>query len=288
MTTLAALLELARPKHWVKNVFVLMPVPFALADGATLDPWSFVLGLVGFCLGNSAVYAFNDVCDAELDRSHPTKHDRPVASKRISVKLALLFSAGLTAAGLLLTILSGRLETTGILVIYVLLNMLYSLWGKHVPLMDVFLLSTGFVLRVLLGCALLEVAASSWLLLCSSGLALFLALAKRRADVVMGLGREQRPSLTGYNLPYLDQAIGITCAMTLMAYALYCMEAAVMIPGREFATLPFVVFGVFDYLRICQVEQKGDSPVDLLLSSPTIMLCGTGWIVAAIWSVGPF
>ena len=284
--SLSALLELARPKDWVKNVFVLMPVPFALADGATLDPPSFVLGIAGFCLGNSSVYAFNDAFDLELDRNHATKCFRPVAAGRISVAQALVFSAVLLAAGLLLTNLSGQIEATGILVVYALLNVIYSVWGKHVPLIDVFLLSSGFILRVLLGCALLGVAASSWLLLCSSGLALFLALAKRRADLAMGLDGEHRPSLSGYNLPYLDQAIGITSAMTLMAYALYCIEAAVLIPGREFATLPFVVFGVFDYLRICHVEQTGGSPVDLLLSSPAIMTCGLGWIMATFWSVG--
>ena len=283
---LSALLELARPKDWVKNVFVLMPVPFALADGAVLDLGRFALGVAGFCLGNSAVYAFNDTFDRELDRNHATKRLRPVASGRVSVPSALVFSAVLLGVGLVLTTLSGSLQAIGILVVYALLNLIYSVWGKHIPLVDVFLLSAGFVLRVLLGCALLDVAASSWLLLCSSGLALFLALAKRRADLVMGLDGDHRPSLTGYNLPYLDQAIGITSAMTLMAYALYCMEATVLIPGREFATLPFVVFGVFDYLRICHVKQTGGSPVDLLLSSPTIMASGVGWIMATIWSVG--
>jgi 4-hydroxybenzoate polyprenyltransferase len=211
---------------------------------------------------------------------------RPVASGRVSVVQALLFSAVALSLGLLLMTLSGHAEATTILVVYAMLNGLYCVWGKHVPLIDVFLLSTGFVLRVLLGCALLDVVASSWLLLCSSGLALFLALAKRRADLVVGLDDTHRPSLSGYSLPYLDQAISITSAMTLMAYALYCMEAAILVPGREFATLPFVLFGVFDYLRICHLNQTGGSPVDLLLSSPTIIACGAGWAIATLWSVG--
>lgn len=282
---LTALIELARPKHWVKNVFVLMPVPFALADGATLDPRSFALGIAGFCLGNSAVYAFNDAFDAERDRKHDTKRLRPVASGRVSVKSALVFSAVLLAAGLLLGMLSGQAEAIVILVSYASLNLLYSAWGKHIALIDVFLLSSGFLLRVLLGCALLDVIASSWLLLCSSGLALFLALAKRRSDLAKGLDDEHRPSLSGYNLPFLDQAMGITSAMTLMAYALYCLEATVLISGREFATLPFVVFGVLDYLRICHVKELGGSPVDLIMSSPTILLTGVGWIMATLWSV---
>lgn len=282
---LSALFELARPKHWVKNVFVFMPVPFALAAGAILDPRSFIFGVAGFCLGNSAVYAFNDAFDAERDRKHETKRLRPVASGRVSVTLALIFSAALLVGGFLLTSFSGREEAIVILAAYVFLNVIYSWWGKHIALVDVFLLSSGFVLRVLLGCALLGVMASSWLLLCSSGLALFLALAKRRADLTKGLGGEHRPSLRGYDLPYLDQAMGITAAMTLMSYALYCMEATVLIPGREFATLPFVVFGVLDYLRICHVRKTGGSPVDLLLSSPTIMACGAGWVASTLWSV---
>lgn len=284
---LSALLELARPKHWVKNVFVFMPVPFVIASGATLNPLSFALGVAGFCLGNSAVYAFNDAFDAERDRKHETKRLRPVASGRVRVRVAVLFSALLFSCGLILMNLTGLDEPIVILVVYGLLNVIYSWWGKHVALVDVFLLSTGFVLRVLLGCALLGVSPSSWLLLCSTGLALFLSLAKRRADLAKGLDSEHRPSLSGYSLSFLDQAMGITSAMTLMAYALYCMEATVLIPGREFATLPFVVFGVLDYLRLCHVKQAGDSPVDLLLSSPSMMVCSVGWIIATLWSVLP-
>lgn len=282
---LSDLIELARPKHWVKNVFVLMPIPFAIADGAELDPISFAFGVAGFCLASSAVYAFNDAYDAEADRMHDTKCERPVASGRVSFSAALIYSAALFSGALCLGLASGRREAPIIMAIYAGINIVYSWWGKHIALVDVFLLSSGFVLRVLLGCALLEVVASSWLLLVSSGLALFLALAKRRADLAKGLGDEHRPSLSGYSLPFLDQAIGITSALTVMAYALYCMEAAVLVPGREFATLPFVAFGVLDYLRVCHIKRTGGSPVDLILSSPPIMACGVGWILATIWSV---
>lgn len=285
LPTLSALLELSRPKHWVKNIFVFMPIPFAVADGATFHPLSFALGVAGFCLASSAVYAFNDAYDAEADRMHETKCRRPVAAGRVSFAAALVFSAVMLGTALLFAVLSECSEAPVILAIYALFNVIYSWWGRHVALVDVFLLSSGYVLRVLLGCALLGVVSSSWLLLVSSGLAMFLALAKRRADLVKDLGDQHRVSLSGYNLLFLDQAIGITSAMTVMAYALYCMEAAVLIPGREFATLPFVAFGIFDYLRICHVKQTGDSPVDLLLSSPTIMVCGVGWIMATLWSV---
>jgi 4-hydroxybenzoate polyprenyltransferase len=164
----------------------------------------------------------------------------------------------------------------------------YSLGAKHVPLLDVFLLSSGYVLRVLLGCSLIAVRPSNWLLLCSTALALFLALAKRRADLGRGLSTDSRPSLAGYSLAFLDLAIGISASMTIVGYALYCMEARVLVPGREFATLPFVLFGVLDYLRVSMLSDRGGAPLELILSSPALLGCGLGWAVSALWSVGLF
>ncbi len=283
------LLELSRPKHWIKNVFVFMPLPFALASGAArIEPSKLVLGLLGFCLANSAVYAFNDAHDAERDRLHPKKRHRPVASGRVSVARATSWSFALAVAGAALTYLSGSPTALAILAVYVVLNVFYCLRGKHVPLLDVFLLSSGFVLRVLLGCALVEVAPSNWLLLCSSALALFLALAKRWGDLAKGLDADHRPSLAGYNREFLHQAMGIMTATTLISYALYCMEGEVLLSGREFASLPFVVFGVLEYLRLVHVREYGGSPVETLLSSPALILCGVGWTVATIWAVSLF
>ena len=285
MGKLVSLIALARPKHWAKNAFVFMPVPFGLASGGTLQPLSFALGLLGFCLANSAVYAFNDAQDAEQDRLHPKKKHRPVASGRVSVGQARVWSLILLATGTMLAALSGSVAAVAIVLVYAAFNALYSLGGKNVALLDVFILSSGFVLRVLLGCALIHVAPSSWLLLCSSALALFLALAKRRGDLIRGLNADHRPSLAGYNIDFLDQAMGITAAITLIAYALYTMEAEVLIPGREFVSLPFVVFGVLDYLRVAHVKNKGGSPVDLILSSPALIICGLGWALATYWSI---
>ena len=116
-------------------------------------------------------------------------------------------------------------------------------------------------------------------------LALFIALAKRRADLVKGLGGDHRPALDGYNESFLDQAIGISAGMTIFGYALYSMEAAVLLPSRKFAALPFVVFGVLDYLRIAHVNRGGGSPVDMVLRSPKMWLCGVGWLAATLWSL---
>lgn len=283
------LIKLARPKDWIKNLFILMPVPFAVASGGQLDPGRFGLGLIGFCLANSAVYALNDLLDAERDARHPKKKNRPIAAGRISKPVAAVFSIGLVATGAVLEHLTGSGHALVILLVYYVLNFIYSFGGKHVALLDVFLLSSGFLLRVLLGCALVNVPASNWLLLCSSALALFLALAKRLGDLTKGLDQNHRPSLAGYNRSFLDQAMGIMSGVTLISYALYCLEAEVLLEGREFATMPFVLFGVLEYLRIAHVsEGETGSPVDLLLSSPKILLTGVGWAAATLWSVRSF
>jgi len=279
------LIELSRPKHWVKNVFVFLPVPFALASGAHMDVLKFAFGLFSFCIAASAVYAFNDAQDAERDRAHEDKRTRPVASGRISKPVAYCWSALLAAGGAGLAYATRSDEVLLLYGLYLSVNVVYSTGAKHVPLLDVFLISAMYVMRALLGCALLDVVPSHWMLLCSYALALFVALAKRRADVVKGLGSEHRPALQGYNEAFLDQAIGISAALTIIGYALYSMEATVLLPGRKFAALPFVVFGVLDYLRIAHVRSGGGSPVDMLLRSPTMLLTGVGWLISTIWSL---
>lgn len=281
----AAYIKLARPRHWVKNVFILMPVPHSLASTGVLDPTVLLLGIAGFCLANSGIYALNDAHDAEQDRLHESKKTRPIAAGRISPQAGRLFGALLLMGALALAWATGRPDAIWVTVAYILINIVYSFWARSIALLDVFLLSSGFVLRVLLGCVLVQVTASNWLLLCSSTLALFLGLAKRRGDVVAGLDDTHRPSLSGYNLSFLDQAIGVTSGMAIVAYALYCMESKVLVHGREFATLPFVVFGVFEYLRIVHVDNQGGSPVDIILKNRILQLCGVGWVFATFWSL---
>ncbi len=278
--------RLARPKDWTKNVFVLMPMPFALAAGGTLDVPSFLLGVGGFSLVTSAVYAVNDAMDAERDRAHEKKRTRPVAAGRISPSAAFAFAFALLCAGTGLAVLSGAATALFVIAAYVAKELLYQLGLKHVPLVDVFLLSSGFVLRVVLGAELLGTSPSNWLLLCSSTLALFISLAKRRGELARGMDGAHRPSLSGYTLAYLDQAMAVSAGMILIGYALYCMDAQVLLPRREFASLPFVVFGVLEYLRLAQVRGEGSSPVDLLFESPALVVCGVGWMLASLWSVG--
>lgn len=278
--------KLARPRDWAKNVFVLMPVPFALAAGGVLHVGLFVLGLVALSLVSSAVYALNDTMDAERDRLHEKKRLRPVASGRVSKTAALTFAALLLVAGAVCAALTHVAAVMVVIGAYVGKELLYQFGLKHVPLVDVFLLSAGFVLRVILGAELVGTDPSNWLLLCSSTLALFISLAKRRSELARGMDGAHRPALAGYTVPYLDQAMTVTAGMVLIAYALYCIEAKVLLHGREFASLPFVVFGTLEYLRLVQVRGEGGSPIDLLFASPALVACGFGWTVASFWSVG--
>src|SRR5262245_5619460 len=286
MSRIFDFIRLARPRDWLKNVFVLMPIPFALAAGGHFTLVPFLLGVASLSLVSSAVYALNDTMDAERDRLHAKKKNRPVASGRISKLEALMFGAVLLAVGVTAAVASDVPAAGLVIAAYIAKELGYQLGLKHVPLVDVFLLSTGFVLRVVLGAELVGTNPSNWLLLCSSTLALFISLAKRRSELARGMDAAHRPSLAGYTVSYLDQAMAVSAGLVLIGYALYCMDAQVLLAGREFASLPFVVFGVLEYLRLAQVRNEGDSPIDLLFASPALVVCGLGWTLASLWSVG--
>ena len=282
------LIQLARPKHWIKNSFILLPIPFAIADGARID-WTVLVGGIGaFCLLASTVYVFNDIRDAEADRLNPAKQARPIASGRVSIPAAYALGAGLLAVGIGLVWLTGTPGVWLLVGIYLTANVAYSLGAKHVPLLDVFILASGFLIRVLVGCALVAAVPSSWLLLCSSSLALFLAFAKRRADLAAGVSLDHRPSLAGYSVRYLDQAMGICAGIALVTYALYSQEAKFFVEGREMASLVFVTFGILDYLRLAYTQNAGGSPVEMVFRSLSLQLCVLGWLVATAWSLGVF
>jgi len=277
---------LARPRHWTKNVFVLMPLPHALAGGGSFDLLPYMAGVTGFSVVTSAVYVFNDCRDAARDRRHPTKRERPVAAGRITPRAGALFGLLLLAIGLTLCWWSGRPMVLELTLTYLAINLFYSFWGRAIPVIDVFLLASGFVIRVILGCALVYAVASLWLLLCSSTLALFMTFAKRRNDLLTGVDGDHRASLDGYDVTFLEQAMAITATLALMAYAIFCMESSVLVDGRQFASLPFVAFGVLEYLRRVRIAGDGGSPVDLLLGSRALQACGVGWVLATVWSLG--
>lgn len=286
MSAARAWIELVRLPDWVKGVFILAPLPFAWAAGARLDAPRIALGVLGFSLCASGAYAFNDVRDAAADRAHPRKRERPVARGAISPGAARTASALLLLAGLALSLGAGGAAVALFAALYVGQALVYSLGAKNVALLDVFLLASGFVLRVLAGCALAGVVASAWLLACSSALALFLAFAKRRADLVAGLGEEVRGALAGYSVPFLDLFMTQSAGVALLAYALYCIEARVMVEGRELAGVPFVAFGILEYARRAFADGAGAFPLEDLLRSARMWLAGLGYLAATAWSLG--
>jgi 4-hydroxybenzoate polyprenyltransferase len=284
--TLYNLIKLARPEHWVKSVFILLPVPFGVAAGAHLDVGSFLLGLFGMCLVSSAVYVVNDVLDAASDRLHTQKRKRPVASGELAPALAMVESLVLMGAGLICCWLADRPKVLLLVVTYGIINLAYCWRAKRVALLDVFLIGSGFVIRVMLGCSLLGVPPSHWLLLCSSALALFLGFAKRRADLTGGLTAEHRPSLAGYSCQFLDQMLAITATLTVLGYCLYSLDSPVFLKERQMTSVPFVAYAVFHYLRCVQICGSGASPVAMLYRSRVIQACGVCWLVAVTWSMG--
>lgn len=283
---LANLIRLARPRDWAKAVFILLPVPFALRAGAHVDLLGLAVGVTAFCVAASGVYVLNDVRDAETDRAHPSKRRRPVASGAVPARVAVPYGLALVGAGLALAWASGHPAVLPLLGIYLAVNAVYTLGGKAVPLLDVFLLASGFVLRVLVGCALVDAPPSNWLLICSLWVALFLGFAKRRSDFSRGMGAEKRPVELGYSVGFLEQAMGIAAGITLLSYALYSQEAQVFVPGRELAGMPFVAFGLLHYLRLAHLDQVRESPIEMAWRSRTLQLCALGWLVATIWSLG--
>lgn len=266
---LRSLIELARPAHWVKNVFVLAPLVFAelLTDGQAVA--RALLALACFCAGASAIYAFNDLKDRREDHHHPLKRHRPVASGRVSPAAAAVFSLLLALAAVGCGMVLGTGFVT-ILLAYLAINSLYSLFLKHVVILDVMIVAAGFVLRVAAGATAIPVDLSAWLLLCTIFIALFLAFSKRRHEILLlkSDAGSQRRVLAQYSLTFLDQMINVVTASTVVSYALYSASPMVVERfGYRFlaATIPFVLFGIFRYLYLTYQKPGERNPTEAVL-----------------------
>lgn len=263
-----------RPKHWIKNVFVLAALFFAerLVDTAAVVRVG--AAFVVFCLLSSAVYLMNDIADREADRQHPTKRHRAIASGRISVRAAGLIGGLLTVVALGTALVLGLPFATAA-GSYLLLNVAYSLRLKRVAILDVMIIAAGFLLRAWSGALVIEVAMSHWLVLCTALVALFLGFVKRRQEIVaLGRGGEQRPSLREYSLPFLDQMIAVVTSSTILAYSLYAFsdEVAERLGSRRMGlTIPFVLFGIFRYLYLVHQRGEGDNPTAVVLSDKPLL-----------------
>jgi 4-hydroxybenzoate polyprenyltransferase len=283
--------RLLRPHQWVKNIFVLAPLLFS--EHALTAPNAVRTGLAWcvFSLVASAVYVFNDLIDLKADRLHPRKCRRPLAAGRISPAVAVGVGLALVLAA---AILSTAALPLGVLVLagaYLANSILYCVWLKRRVIVDVLLIAGGFVLRMLAGCAAIEVEASSWLVVCSFSLALVLGFGKRRTEVEQLAGRDDiRGVLRVYNSAKLDSLLSITTAVCLVAYMLYTVapETVAQHHTRNLIyTVPFVTYGLFRYLFKVQ-EGKGDGPTEILISDHIFPITGLLWgasvvVVLYLW-----
>lgn len=276
-----------RPPQWVKNLVVFAAVIFARRyhdlDKLVLAGVAFVC----FCLISSAVYLINDLFDRSGDRNHPAKKDRPIASGRVSTTAALVTAFVLGLVGLSVSVVV--LEPLFLAVIggYILLNLAYSTALKHVVILDVMTIAGGFVLRAVGGGLAVDVPISSWLLLCTTLLALFLGFGKRRHELVLLGDRadEHRGILTEYSPYFLDQMIGVVTASTVVAYSFYTLSTEVqekLGTHKLFLTVPFVLYGVFRYLYLIHQRRVGGNPTRVLLTDRPLLLTVLLWLTCVL------
>jgi len=281
-STLAALAISLRPGQWTKNLLVFAGLVFGgrLLDGRAVlaAAWTFAL----FCALSGAIYLINDVRDQGGDKSHPLKRLRPIASGELQPSVALLTASALIAGSIAGAYLLSPL-LAGLAATYAALLALYSFILKHFVIVDVMTISAGFVLRATAGAVAVGVPSSSWLLTCTTLLALFLALSKRRHELVLlgGGAVDHRPILGEYSPYLLDQMISVVTASTVIAYSLYATSpetAARLGTSRLGVTIPFVLYGVFRYLYLVHGRQGGGSPTTLLLDDRPLLLCVGLWV----------
>jgi len=279
-------LESLRPRQWVKNLFVFGGLLFGQQLFYPPAVWAALAAFVVFCGLSGAIYLLNDVADRDKDRLHPDKRMRPIASGRLSVRVALIAAAGLIVSGLAAAVWVSR-PFALVALAYVVLLSAYSAWLKHVVIVDVLVVAIGFVLRAAAGALAIGVAISGWLLICTILLALFLALGKRRHEVLTleGSAARHRPILAEYSAGLLDQMIAVVTASTVTAYALYTMSPETVAKFHTSllpATLPFVLYGVFRYLYLLYHRQLGGNPSDMVVRDRALVLNTLLWLIVVL------
>ena len=281
------IVKLMRPHQYIKNLFIFLPLFFAMkiTDMSLLG--SAFIAFIAFSLTASAVYILNDYHDIEEDREHPTKRNRPLASGTISKKEAIFMMTALLLTGsIIMAFLS--LKALGILIFYFMMNVAYSFRLKHISIVDVMIIAMGFVLRLFVGAVVTDIVLSMWIVIMTFLLALFLALAKRRDDVLIYLdtGKKMRKVIDGYNLQFLDTAMSIMASVVIVSYLSYTTSTEVVARvGSQYLYLTafFVILGILRYLKITFVLQDSSSPTKIVLKDRFMQLVLLGWILSFTW-----
>ncbi|MGA8052837.1 MAG: decaprenyl-phosphate phosphoribosyltransferase [Burkholderiales bacterium] len=283
---LRALVRLARPHQWVKNGFVLVGLLFGHRWGDAALVGRVALSFVAFSLASSAVYVTNDILDREVDRRHPEKRKRPIASGLVRPGLAAVVGCILAAAALAL---AAKVSLTAVAIIacYAVINLVYSLGAKNVVILDVFIIAAGFMLRILAGTIGVGIEPSRWLLLCGLMVTLFLGFAKRRAEgLALADGAPQhRRTLEDYDPAFLDNMISVCAAGVLVTYSLYTVDPGTIALHRTdklIYTVPFVLYGLFRYLFLLHRCGGAGDPSSDLLRDPHLAATAVGWLAMVV------
>lgn len=282
MNRLLAILKLARPKQWVKNIFVFTALIFS---GQALNPEAIQRSLAAFIcfsLASSAIYFLNDYRDIEEDRNHPKKSSRPLASGALPPWMGLVGFVALVVAALSISHLFLNWIVTAVIGFFIVLNVAYSLGLKHVVIIDVLIIATGFVLRILAGAAALSVMPSAWLVLCAVIISLFLGFTKRRAELLL-LGDqafEHRRVLADYSPAFLNQMVSSVTAATVLGYVLYTVDSrTVELVGSRalLLSVPLVLYGIFRYLYLVYHAESGGDPTRTVFTDIPLLITGGLW-----------
>lgn len=292
-STVASVLRSLRPEQWTKNLFVLAALPFGLK---LFDPGAAALALAAFavfCALSGVVYLVNDLVDREADRLHPVKRLRPIASGELSPGTAVVLAGVLGAVALAAAVAIGP-RFAAAAAAYLALFGLYSFQLKHVVIVDAIVIAVGFALRAYAGAVAIDVPVSDWILICTTLLALFLGLAKRRHEITLladGAVHHRR-ILNEYSPYLLDQMIGVVTASTLMAYIIYCTSADTV---ERFGTrllvltIPFPIYGILRYLYLVHRKDGGGNPSELLITDRPLLICVGLWgLVTTLVIYRPF
>lgn len=278
------ILHLMRFHQYIKNLFIFIPAFFSFKFFDEVSIYNSLIAFVAFCLCASAIYIINDVIDAPSDRIHPSKSKRPIASGKVKPRVALLFALVFIVVGIfILVCLLPRVILP--IAIYVFINLLYSFKLKHIPILDIFIIASGFVIRLFVGALAINTPLSEWIIVMTFLLALFLALAKRRDDVILyeASGEKMRKVVDGYNRQFLDIAMAISASIVMIAYILWSISTEVKLRLHSdylYLTSVFVLAGIFRYMQITFVEQKSGNPSKIVLQDKFlqgVILC---WLIS--------
>jgi 4-hydroxybenzoate polyprenyltransferase len=278
------LLLLMRPHQYIKNIFIFAPLLFAF----NFTPQATNSALIAFVLFSfiaSSIYIINDYMDLEEDKKHPTKQFRPLASGKISKQKAMVLFAMLSSFSLLVSYFYNS-SLFLVLFLYFILNITYSIKLKHIPIVDIFIISTGFVLRLFAGSVTADIRLSHWIIIMTFLLALFLAIAKRRDDVLLSqAGKETRKNIDGYNLEFVNASMVLMSAVVIVSYILYTVSVTTVANfGTQnlYLTTFFVILGIMRYMQITFVEEKSGSPTKIVLKDRFLQFTILAWISAFI------